>query len=99
MKSESIQQYNIIVDARFDDKYIHLGAYDYSATGQFTWVGTRMPLKLATEHWLPSNPRGKGRRCTALQTWDMNMFGKWADSFCWVSLPFVCEIMTAPPFQ
>ena len=90
---------NHFADARYDDKYIHLGAYDYNAEGAFRWVGTQTPLFMTPDHWLPGNPRSGGRRCLALQTWDWSKFGKWADSFCWVNLPFVCEVMTAPPFM
>ena len=90
---------NHFADARYDDKYIHLGAYDYNAEGAFRWVGTQTPLFMTPDHWLPGNPRSGGRRCLALQTWDWSKFGKWADSFCWVNLPFVCEVMIAPPFM
>ncbi|XP_067939488.1 adventurous-gliding motility protein Z-like isoform X2 [Watersipora subatra] len=86
------------LEARSDDKYIHMGAFDYRADGSFTWVSSNIPLDLTPTSWLPSNPRGMGRRCTAIQVWDMAAFGEWADSLCWVNLPFVCEIMTAPPF-
>lgn len=89
----------MFVEARFDDKYIHIGAFDYTADGGFSWVSTSTPLLHTVNNWLPSNPRGGGRRCTAMQTWDMKEFGRWADSYCWIGLPFVCEIMTAPPFQ
>lgn len=81
-------------EARFDDKYLHIGAYDYTASADYMWVSTQTPLKFTDTNWLPNNPRGLGRRCVALQTWDMDKFGEWADSYCWVSLPFICEIMT-----
>lgn len=76
---------------------MHIGGYDYSADGDFKWIARQRPLELGSTHWLSNNPRGGGRRCLALQMWDWERFGQWADSFCWISLPFVCEVMTAPP--
>lgn len=87
-----------VTEARFDDKYLHLGAYDYHANGIFKWLSTTTPVDLGDAFWLPNNPRGQGRRCMAFQTWDMDFFGQWADEFCWVSLPFICEVVTAPSF-
>jgi len=89
----------VITEARFDDKYIHMGAFDYRANGQFTWVGSNTPLLLTPDNWLLNNPRGNGRRCSAIQVWDMDTFGQWADSFCWVNLPFICEIALAPYYS
>lgn len=88
----------VFAEARFDDKYIHIGAFDYSADADFRWVSTNTPLFMTPANWLPGNPRGNGRRCIALQTWEWDKFGEWADSFCWVNLPFVCEVMILPPF-
>jgi len=86
----------LFTEARFDDKYVHLGGFDYSADGTFKWISNKAPLEIGATNWLNNNPRGHGRRCLAFQTWDMNVFGEWADEYCWVSLPFVCEVETAP---
>lgn len=86
----------IFTEARFDDKYLHLGGFDYNADGVFKWLSSKEPVNFGDTFWLQNNPRGMGRRCLAFQTWDMSVFGEWADEFCWISLPFVCEVITAP---
>lgn len=91
-------QHAIISEARFDDKYVHIGAFDYTADGKFRWVIGQTPLQLTANNWLPNNPRGKGRRCSAMMIYDMDKYGMWADSYCWVNLPFVCEVQISYEF-
>lgn len=90
---------SFVAEARFDDKYLHLGGYDYNADGVFKWISTKNPVEFGDTFWLSSNPRGKGRRCLSFQTWEMQFFGEWADEYCWVMLPFVCEFETTPFYR
>ncbi|XP_067936109.1 C-type lectin domain family 4 member F-like isoform X2 [Watersipora subatra] len=99
---ESRQEQAFLIDylkrheARFDDKYLHVGGYDYKANSVFEWISNQMPVDLGDTFWLSNNPRGMGRRCLAFQTWEMEFFGQWADEYCWAPLPFICEVVTNP---
>lgn len=86
---------SLFTEARFDDRYVHIGAYDFTDIGRngFKWITNQASVSMTYTNWLSGNPKGNGRRCIAVQISDIDDFGKWTDQFCWLTLPFVCEVM------